>query len=86
MTELGQPAIGCTGASKPSRLLRRCSLRHQHEFYTIDDFVRKIINVESSWLFKGRLFDPVGAHSDIWHVESIHLVLSLAEHVWRTLG
>jgi len=84
-TEFGQSAIGCCGASEPRGRIHRIRLRPETEPYTAEDFAAKIVNVDSSWLFKGAPLDPVGAHSDIWHQESIHLALSLAEHV-RRLG
>jgi len=84
-TEFAESAIGCCGASEPQGLIHQTSLRPETEPYTAADFAAKIVNVDSSWLFKGEPFDPVGAHSDIWHQESIHLALSLAEHV-RRLG
>jgi hypothetical protein len=84
MTEWTEAAIGCCGASEPRRFIRGISLKPDGKSYTAEDFAAKIVNVDSSWLFRGSRFDPVGAHSDIWHHESIHLALSLAEHV-RTL-
>lgn len=61
-------------------------LHRESEPYTSADFSStKITDVDATWLFKGRRTDPVGAHSDFWHHESMYLVLSLAEYV-RKLG
>ena len=85
-TEFGQSAIGCRGASEPHSLIHGITLRRESDPYTAGDFsTAKIVNVDAAWLYKGKPLDPVGAHSDFWHHESMHLVLSLTEHV-RRLG
>ncbi|MEV6341344.1 hypothetical protein AB0M12_42320 [Nocardia vinacea] len=38
------------------------------------------MNVDATWRYRrGRFWRPEGAHSDIWHPESAHLLLALAE-------
>lgn len=54
--------------------LRRAGVPYHHE-----DFDAPIVNVDSTWRYRrGRFWRPEGAHSDIWHPESAHLLLSLA--------
>jgi esterase/lipase superfamily enzyme len=61
----GVAGIGAIGATdRPSITLHRVD-----EPYARADFGR-VTNVDASWRFSG--------HSDIWHPESMHLVLSLA--------
>ncbi|MEU7606391.1 hypothetical protein AB0B78_32430 [Streptomyces sp. NPDC040724] len=38
------------------------------------------VNIDASWRYRSTRINPVGAHSDFYHPESAHLLLSLAEH------
>ncbi|MFL9684132.1 MULTISPECIES: hypothetical protein [Streptomyces] len=38
------------------------------------------VNIDASWRYRSSRLNPVGAHSDYYHPESAHLLLSLAEH------
>ena len=38
------------------------------------------VNLDASWRYRSSRLNPVGAHSDFFHPESAHLLLSLAEH------
>lgn len=38
------------------------------------------VNVDASWRYRSSRLNPAGAHSDFYHPESAHLLLSLAEH------
>ncbi len=61
----GVAGIGAVGATNCPSI----TLRQIEESYARTDFGR-VTNVDASWRFSG--------HSDIWHPESMHLVLSLA--------
>ncbi|GAA2598972.1 hypothetical protein GCM10010304_53310 [Streptomyces roseoviolaceus] len=37
------------------------------------------VNIDASWLFRSSRLNPVGAHSNYFHAESAHLLLSLAD-------
>ena len=60
-TEFGQPAIGCCGASEPREFIHNTTLKAETRRYTAKDFGAKIVNVDSSWLYTGAPFDPVGS-------------------------
>ncbi|WP_328739032.1 hypothetical protein OHA91_09385 [Streptomyces erythrochromogenes] len=38
------------------------------------------VNVDASWRYRSTRINPVGAHSDFYHPETAHLLLSLADH------
>lgn len=72
----GQAGIGCVGARSPAQLIRTTALRPSDEPYLVADLSSPIVNVDATWRFRrGR--PPAGAHSDIGHEESAHLLLSL---------
>jgi hypothetical protein len=76
--EKRQDAIGYLGATGPTEYLKELSL---HEVNAPYDFPRdvRLLNVNASHRFLdgGRLVG--GAHSDFFHPESAHLLLSLAD-------
>jgi hypothetical protein len=76
----GTPGIGYIGAQQPSNHISRTLLLNVTTDYQHTDFDCRIINIDATWRFRrGRRWHPVGAHSDIWHPESAHLLLSLAQ-------
>jgi esterase/lipase superfamily enzyme len=76
----GVPGIGFRGASDLGADVTSLKLRPVHATYTTEDFRSTVVNVDASWRFRrGRLLWPAGAHADIFHTESAHLLLSLAQ-------
>lgn len=76
----GTPGIGHIGARSPSDQIKSMRLRRTNEAYHHEQFDARIVNVDSGWRYRrGRIWRPEGAHSDIWHPESTHLLLSLAD-------
>jgi hypothetical protein len=77
----GEVGIGCRGAREPKRWIGQTVLRPSSEAYQATDFESPIVNVDADAVYrKGRL-RPEGAHSDIWHEETLHLILSLVRHM-----
>lgn len=75
----GSPGIGHVGAREPRDQIGWLDLRDTASPYHHDDLDHRIVNVDASRRFRrGALWSPAGAHSDIWHRESAHLLLSLA--------
>ncbi|GAA3208502.1 alpha/beta hydrolase [Dactylosporangium siamense] len=68
----GEPGLGARGALDA----RSVPLHRLDEPYTTDEF-GKVTNVDAAWRFN-RGPAALGAHSDIWYPETIHLLLSLA--------
>jgi hypothetical protein len=76
----GQPGIGHTGAREPAARIHATRLLDPDTAYTPDDFAEPLVNIDARWRYRrGRWTRPEGAHSDIWHPESAHLLLSLAD-------
>ncbi|UQX03633.1 hypothetical protein [Streptomyces sp. RerS4] len=48
--------------------------------YPLTSLDHTFVNVDASWRYRSTRINPVGAHSDFYHPESAHLLLSLAEH------
>ncbi|MCX5193690.1 hypothetical protein OOK31_07255 [Streptomyces sp. NBC_00249] len=48
--------------------------------YPLRSLDHTFVNVDASWRYRSTRINPVGAHSDFYHPESAHLLLSLAEH------
>jgi esterase/lipase superfamily enzyme len=75
----GAPGIGHIGAQEPTHHISATTLRSATANYQHHDFNSRIVNVDASWRYRrGRMWQPAGAHSDIWYPESAHLLLSLA--------
>lgn len=75
----GVPGIGAFGATAPPEQIEPWRLLPLDRDYDRGDPAKQIKNIDAGWLFRGGgRFNPAGAHSDIWHEESIHLLLSLA--------
>jgi len=76
----GTPGTGNTGAVEPKHHIASLPLRRINELYQHDELDQRITNIDATWRFRrGRLWNPAGAHSDIWHPESAHMLLSLAD-------
>jgi hypothetical protein len=76
----GEPGIGYSGAGEPSCDVGSIPLRDLAHPYPAESFMKPIVNVQCSDAFtSGGLIE--GAHSDFWYEESVHLLLSLVEHV-----
>jgi len=75
----GAPGIGHVGARLPVEQANNCRLRPACEDYTRTELAFRIVNINaSSYFTRGRWWLPQGAHSDIVHLESAHLYLTLA--------
>ncbi|MFJ6784042.1 hypothetical protein [Streptomyces yangpuensis] len=48
--------------------------------YPLTSLDHAFVNVDASWRYRSTRLNPVGAHSDFYHPESAHLLLSLADH------
>jgi hypothetical protein len=72
-----QDGIGHLGATEPAEHLARLPL---HDIGTLYTFPRdkRLINIDASHLYVKGLRMTGGAHSDFYHPESAHLLLSLA--------
>jgi len=71
--------VGCSGAEEPSECISGTKLHAATQPYAGSNFRTRIVNVDASDVFtKGRILNG-GAHGDIWHDETIHLLLTLAE-------
>jgi hypothetical protein len=77
-TEKRQDAIGYLGATGPAEHLQELPL---HEVKAPYDFPRdvRLLNVNASHRFLDGSWLTGGAHSDFYHPESAHLLLSLAD-------
>ncbi|WP_240677810.1 alpha/beta hydrolase [Actinacidiphila soli] len=76
----GTPGIGHVGATRPAEHIAAAALRAPAAAYRQAELDRRIVNVDATWRYRrGRLWNPAGAHSDIWYPESAHLLLSLAD-------
>jgi hypothetical protein len=77
-----EQAIGCCGVRQPIQDVNTTPLllADLSNNYAPKDFSTNIVNVDASAVFTdGNLM--VGAHSDFFYEESIHLTLSLVNHV-----
>ncbi|GAA3005495.1 hypothetical protein [Actinokineospora diospyrosa] len=73
------PGVGFRGATLPPDQITPTRLHRLDEPYTAADFPTPVVNVDATWRFrKGHRLLPAGAHADIIHPESAHLILSLA--------
>jgi hypothetical protein len=75
----GEFGIGCEGARKPARFIGRTVLRPPNQPYTAEDFSNLIVNIDANAVYTDGGLRPEGAHSDLWHPETIHLILTLAD-------
>jgi esterase/lipase superfamily enzyme len=76
----GTPGIGYAGAAEPAGHIAAVRLRETATAYRRAEFAGRIVNIDATWRYRrGRLWNPAGAHSDIWYPESAHLLLSLAD-------
>lgn len=76
----GERAVGYQGVTEPAGHITSTRLRSLHEDYTPADFSTPLVNVDANGHFrKGRVWSPAGAHADIFHPETAHLLLSLAQ-------
>lgn len=76
----GRTGIGYGGADRPSEHIGATALRRPDSPYQRAELDHRIVNVDAGWRFRrGRLWNPVGAHSDYCYPESAHLLLSLAD-------
>jgi hypothetical protein len=80
ITERGQQAIGCTGATEPKDRLKQITLLSCDSAYATDAFPpRTVVNIDANRLYNHYAwFQAEGAHSDFWYEDSIHLILSVA--------
>lgn len=76
-----EKAIGCCGVAEPQEDVSTIVLAELSYDYVPEDFSTNIVNVNASDAFNDT--GPVtGAHSDYFYEESIHLLLSLVNHVY----
>jgi hypothetical protein len=77
----GEPGIGCHGATAVSSEVITTRLLPVSQDYRKADLTARIVNVDASWRYRrGRWLNPAGAHSDIQHDESYHLLLTLVNY------
>jgi hypothetical protein len=74
----GRRGIGCVGASAPADMVKTISMRPADSPYPAADLQARIVNVDASRSYTRRM-PPSGAHSDLGHPESAHLLLTLAD-------
>ncbi len=78
----GEKGIGCSGTAEPNHDIATIKLAELPYDYTTQDFSKAIVNVDASHIFNESSFmQPQGAHSDFFYEESIHLLLSLVNHM-----
>lgn len=76
----GTRGIGHAGASVPAGHIGDAGLRAPGVPYRHDELDHRIVNIDAGQVYRrGRWWNPAGAHSDIAHPESAHLLLSLAD-------
>jgi len=76
----GTPGIGHVGAAEPTQHICTIPLRNPATAYHHHELDKRIVNIDATWRYRrGRIWNPAGAHSDIWYPESAHLLLSLAD-------
>lgn len=78
----GSAGIGHSGAGTAPVPQFHTRLLPPHEPYRLSALDHRLVNVDASLRFRGSArtrLAPAGAHSDIDHAESAHLLLSLAE-------
>ncbi|WP_027341468.1 alpha/beta hydrolase family protein [Hamadaea tsunoensis] len=75
----GVKGIGAVGSTSPAGQTSVGNLHRLDEPYDFAQMSARVWNVDAHWRFRqGRWWRPEGAHSDIWHPESMHLLLALA--------
>jgi hypothetical protein len=82
LSELGRRGIGCRGATAPPGSITSCRLLPADAPYRPNDLRFPIVNLDASWRYR-RWWSLTGAHSDFWHQESLHLILTLADFARR---
>jgi hypothetical protein len=70
--------IGYRGATQPAASVKTIALHRADQPYALADLRSPIVNLDASWRYRRRV-PPSGAHSDIGHAESAHLLLSLVD-------
>jgi hypothetical protein len=75
-----EAGIGCGGATAPRDKIGWITLKTIDSSYGETEFSKDITNVNASQIFKKGEWG-VGAHSDFWHTETLHLIASVAEQV-----
>lgn len=75
--------IGCNGATSPSTHIGSITMNDPATAYPSNAFVKDITNVNASGVFKNRAA-IVGAHSDIMHPETFHLIASIVDQLHAT--
>jgi hypothetical protein len=75
----GRPGIGYSGVTHAPTYVHRIGMLSTDRAYTLADLDHRVVNVDASSVFRHRRLSFAGAHSDIIHPESAHLLLSLAE-------
>lgn len=73
------PGIGYCGAEAPPELVKSVCLHEVPAAYTQAELTSRIVNVDATWRYAAHRVSPPGSHSDYFHAESAHLLLSLAD-------
>jgi hypothetical protein len=77
----GEPGIGYRGATAAPGEIITTRLHPASQDYQKAELTARIVNIDASWRYRrGRWLNPAGAHSDIQHEESYHLLLTLASY------
>ncbi|MBT2382469.1 alpha/beta hydrolase [Streptomyces sp. ISL-11] len=79
-TENGKNGIGHHGATDPSEHLHTMPLHVPSVPYAFPDPPARILNVDATEIYRESGLRVEGAHSDFFHPESAHLLLTLADH------
>lgn len=75
----GERGIGHSGAGLAPAYVHNIELFPVSHAYTLVDLDHRLVNIDASRVFRRGRLKFAGAHSDINHHESAHLLLSLAE-------
>ncbi|MFI0236501.1 hypothetical protein [Streptomyces sp. NPDC016845] len=81
--------IGTAGLRKAAVPVHRIRMHRPHAPYTDADLHHRLVDVNASRVFRGGRLTFAGAHSDLWHPHTAHLLLSLmdrAREATRTGG
>lgn len=72
------PGIGYAGAEAPPEHVKSVRLHEAAAAYTRAELTARLVNVDATWRYTANRATPPGSHSDYFHAESAHLLLSLA--------
>ncbi|MFI7340374.1 hypothetical protein ACIBUY_20885 [Streptomyces sp. NPDC050085] len=80
----GHRGIGTAGLRKAVVPVHRIRMHPPHVPYADADLHHRLIDVNATRVFRAGRFTRSGAHSDLWHPHSAHLLLSLMDRARET--